>query len=108
MYSADWPNNFMKELAQRVKVSPSSLSSTSTTSSFRPVLDLCRGCSECFTFTPVLTQLTLSPVEIMNTAIRAKATAITTMASWLANFMIGQVSPIAFKNIGEYLFVLFG
>lgn len=39
----------------------------------------------------------------MNTAIRAKATAITTMAAWLANFMIGQVSPIAFKNIGMFL-----
>jgi hypothetical protein len=44
----------------------------------------------------------------MNTAIRAKATALTTMAAWLANFMIGQVSPIAFKAIGMfYSLVLF-
>lgn len=43
-----------------------------------------------------------SPVEIMNTAIRAKATALTSMAAWLANFMIGQVSPTAFKNIGGF------
>lgn len=47
------------------------------------------------------------PVEIMNTAIRAKATAITTMAAWLANFMIGQVSPIAFKNIGWHYYLVF-
>jgi hypothetical protein len=39
----------------------------------------------------------------MNTAIRAKATALTSMSAWIANFMIGQVSPKAFRNIGEYL-----
>jgi hypothetical protein len=37
----------------------------------------------------------------MNTAIRAKATALTSMSAWLANFMIGQVSPSAFKTIGK-------
>jgi len=36
----------------------------------------------------------------MNTAIRAKATALTSMSAWIANFMIGQVSPKAFKSIG--------
>jgi hypothetical protein len=35
------------------------------------------------------------PVEIMNTAIRAKGTALTSMACWISNFMIGQVSPDA-------------
>jgi hypothetical protein len=42
-----------------------------------------------------------SPAEIMNTSIRAKATAMTSMSSWIANFMIGQVSPIAFASIGK-------
>jgi hypothetical protein len=42
-----------------------------------------------------------SPVEIMNTAIRAKATALTSMSAWIANFMIGQVSPKAFTDIGQ-------
>ena len=45
-----------------------------------------------------------SPVEIMNTAIRAKAVGVTTMFSWLANFMIGQVSPVAFERIGKLPF----
>jgi hypothetical protein len=47
--------------------------------------------------------LTDSPVEIMNTAIRAKATALTSMSAWIANFMIGQVSPKAFTDIGKSL-----
>ena len=41
-----------------------------------------------------------SPAEITNTAIRAKTTAIASMAAWIANFMIGQVSPVAFEAIG--------
>lgn len=44
-----------------------------------------------------------SPVEIMNTAIRAKAVGLTTSAAFLANFMISQVSPEAFTSIGECL-----
>jgi hypothetical protein len=36
----------------------------------------------------------------MQNNIRAKAVGVTTMASWLANFVIGQVSPKAFENIG--------
>ncbi|WVF69435.1 hypothetical protein IAT40_004212 [Kwoniella sp. CBS 6097] len=47
------------------------------------------------------------PVEIMNTGIRAKAASLTTMASWLANFMIGQVSPIAFSKIGWRYYLVF-
>jgi len=38
----------------------------------------------------------------MQTSIRAKAVGITTSASWLANFTIGQVTPKAFENIGEW------
>jgi hypothetical protein len=45
-------------------------------------------------------ELIFSPVEIMQTGIRAKAVGVTTAASWLANFMIGQVSPTAFDAIG--------
>lgn len=59
------------------------------------------------------------PVEIMNSAIRAKAVALTSMACWIANFMIvsrlemanadaqGQVSPIAFAKCGWKYYILF-
>ncbi|WVR04202.1 hypothetical protein IAU60_001202 [Kwoniella sp. DSM 27419] len=47
------------------------------------------------------------PVEIMNTSIRAKATALTTMAAWIANFMIGQVSPKAFDSIHWRYYLVF-
>lgn len=45
--------------------------------------------------------LTIRPVEMLNTSIRAKGVALTTMATWIANFMIGQISPHAFSSIGE-------
>ncbi|ODN86318.1 glucose transporter [Cryptococcus wingfieldii CBS 7118] len=47
------------------------------------------------------------PVEIMNTAIRAKATAMVNMAAWISNFMIGQVSPKAFADIGWKYYLVF-
>ncbi|WVQ97251.1 hypothetical protein IAU59_004362 [Kwoniella sp. CBS 9459] len=47
------------------------------------------------------------PVEIFNTAVRAKATALTTMAAWIANFMIGQVSPKAFDDIHWKYYLVF-
>jgi len=47
------------------------------------------------------------PVEIMNSSIRAKAVALTSMACWIANFMIGQVSPIAFAHSGWKYYLLF-
>ena len=40
------------------------------------------------------------PVEIFTSATRAKATAITSSAAWISNFMIAQVSPPAFANVG--------
>ena len=40
------------------------------------------------------------PVEIFNAATRAKATAVTSSAAWISNFMIAQVSPPAFSNVG--------
>lgn len=43
----------------------------------------------------------------MNTAIRAKGTALTSMACWIANFMIGQVSPEAFARVGWRYYLLF-
>lgn len=43
----------------------------------------------------------------MNTAIRAKGTALTSMACWISNFMIGQVSPVAFESIGWKYFLVF-
>ncbi|WVF70918.1 hypothetical protein IAT40_005713 [Kwoniella sp. CBS 6097] len=47
------------------------------------------------------------PVEMFNTAVRAKATALTTMAAWIANFMIGQVSPKAFDDIHWKYYLVF-
>nr|XP_018267441.1 glucose transporter [Kwoniella dejecticola CBS 10117]OBR89599.1 glucose transporter [Kwoniella dejecticola CBS 10117] len=47
------------------------------------------------------------PVEIFNTAVRAKATALTCMAAWISNFMIGQVSPKAWTNIGWKYYLVF-
>jgi len=43
----------------------------------------------------------------MQNNIRAKAVGLTTCASWLANFMIGQVSPKAFANIGWKYYLVF-
>ncbi|OCF45339.1 glucose transporter [Kwoniella heveanensis CBS 569] len=47
------------------------------------------------------------PVEMFNTAVRAKATSLTTMAAWIANFMIGQVSPKAFDDIHWKYYLVF-
>ncbi|OCF54382.1 glucose transporter [Kwoniella mangroviensis CBS 10435] len=47
------------------------------------------------------------PVEIFNTAVRGKATALTCMAAWISNFMIGQVSPKAWSNIGWKYYLVF-
>ncbi|MCO5590307.1 hypothetical protein L7F22_044276 [Adiantum nelumboides] len=47
------------------------------------------------------------PVEIFSTGMRARGTAVTTMASYLSNFMIGQVSPIALKNVGWRYYLVF-
>ena len=44
----------------------------------------------------------------MNTGIRAKGVALSTMATWIANFMVGQVSPISFSTIGESFCVVDG
>ncbi|KAH8103062.1 general substrate transporter [Cristinia sonorae] len=47
------------------------------------------------------------PVEMFNSATRAKATAITSSAAWISNFMIAQVSPLAFDNIGWKYYLVF-
>lgn len=47
------------------------------------------------------------PVEIFNTDLRAKGTALTSMAAWIANFMIGQVTSIALENIGWRYYIVF-
>ncbi|KAI0760348.1 general substrate transporter [Fomes fomentarius] len=47
------------------------------------------------------------PVEMFNSATRAKATAITSSAAWISNFMIAQVSPIAFDNVGWKFYIVF-
>ncbi|OCH86847.1 general substrate transporter [Obba rivulosa] len=47
------------------------------------------------------------PVEMFNSATRAKATAITSAAAWISNFMIAQVSPVAFQNIGWRFYLVF-
>lgn len=91
-------------MAAKAKVSASSSCSMYITSSFLPVSVLSLGSSE--SSHPLYKERYAnqrdSPVEIMNTAIRAKATAMVNMAAWISNFMIGQVSPKAFVNIGEF------
>ncbi|CAO1636529.1 unnamed protein product [Parajaminaea phylloscopi] len=47
------------------------------------------------------------PAEIFDTALRAKGTAITSMAAWISNFMIGQVTPRALENIGWRFYIVF-
>ncbi|QRV86298.1 Sugar (and other) transporter [Ceratobasidium sp. AG-Ba] len=47
------------------------------------------------------------PVEIFGSATRARGTAITSMAAWIANFMIAQVTPIAFNHIHWRYYLVF-
>ncbi|EIN03883.1 general substrate transporter [Punctularia strigosozonata HHB-11173 SS5] len=47
------------------------------------------------------------PVEMFNSATRAKATAITSSAAWISNFMIAQVTPVAFNNVGWKFYLVF-
>ncbi|PIL23391.1 MFS general substrate transporter [Ganoderma sinense ZZ0214-1] len=47
------------------------------------------------------------PVEMFNSATRAKATAITSSAAWISNFMIAQVSPVAFDKVGWKYYLVF-
>ncbi|KAI0370481.1 general substrate transporter [Pilatotrama ljubarskyi] len=47
------------------------------------------------------------PVEMFNSATRAKATAITSSAAWISNFMIAQVTPIAFDHVGWRYYLVF-
>lgn len=91
-------------MAAKAKVSASSSCSMYITSSFLPVSVRSLGSSESShsLYKERYANQRGSPVEIMNTAIRAKATAMVNMAAWISNFMIGQVSPKAFANIGEF------
>lgn len=47
------------------------------------------------------------PVEMFNSATRAKATAITSSAAWISNFMIAQLTPIAFDHVGWRFYLVF-
>ncbi|KAJ7097090.1 hypothetical protein B0H15DRAFT_31565 [Mycena belliarum] len=47
------------------------------------------------------------PAEIYSTRTRAKATAITSSASWISNFFIAQVTPPAFLGIGWKYYLVF-
>ncbi|KAI1794399.1 general substrate transporter [Ganoderma leucocontextum] len=47
------------------------------------------------------------PVEMFNSATRAKATAITSSAAWISNFMIAQITPIAFDKVGWKYYLVF-
>ncbi|KAH6902694.1 hypothetical protein BKA70DRAFT_622441 [Coprinopsis sp. MPI-PUGE-AT-0042] len=47
------------------------------------------------------------PAEIFSTRTRAKSTAITSSSSWISNFFIAQVTPIAFGNIGWKYYLVF-
>ncbi|KAK6908079.1 hypothetical protein I203_102080 [Kwoniella mangroviensis CBS 8507] len=47
------------------------------------------------------------PTEIMNTGIRAKGSALTAMASWIANFMMGEIAPTAFAQVSWRFYIVF-
>ncbi|KAJ6262386.1 hypothetical protein Dda_3194 [Drechslerella dactyloides] len=49
------------------------------------------------------------PAEIFNTATRSKGVAIATItpSAYSTNTLIGQVSPIALKDVGWKYFILF-
>ncbi|CAO1639580.1 unnamed protein product [Sympodiomycopsis kandeliae] len=47
------------------------------------------------------------PSEMLNTAIRAQGVALANMATWIANFMIGQVTPKAINDVGWKYYLLF-
>ncbi|KAJ3854353.1 general substrate transporter [Lentinula lateritia] len=47
------------------------------------------------------------PAEIYSTRTRAKATAVTSSASWISNFFIAQVTPVAFSHIGWKYYLVF-
>ncbi|KDQ49680.1 hypothetical protein JAAARDRAFT_616077 [Jaapia argillacea MUCL 33604] len=47
------------------------------------------------------------PVEMFNSTTRAKATAITSSAAWISNFLIAQVSPVAFASVGWRYYLVF-
>ncbi|THU88548.1 general substrate transporter [Dendrothele bispora CBS 962.96] len=47
------------------------------------------------------------PAEIYSTRTRAKATALTSSASWISNFFIAEVTPIAFGHIGWKYYLVF-
>ncbi|CBQ69845.1 conserved hypothetical protein [Sporisorium reilianum SRZ2] len=44
---------------------------------------------------------------MMGTSIRAKGTTLTSISCWLANFMIGQVTPKALESVGWKYYILF-
>lgn len=47
------------------------------------------------------------PVETFNTDLRAKGTSLTSMACWISNFMIGQVTPRALADVGWRYYLVF-
>ncbi|KAL1735018.1 general substrate transporter [Schizophyllum commune] len=47
------------------------------------------------------------PADIFSTRIRAKSTAITSAASWLSNFMIAEVTPVAFAQVDWRYYLVF-
>lgn len=47
------------------------------------------------------------PVEMFNSATRARATSLTSSAAWISNFMIAQITPIAFRTVGWKFYLVF-
>ncbi|KAF8873879.1 general substrate transporter [Infundibulicybe gibba] len=47
------------------------------------------------------------PAEIFSTRTRAKSTAVTSSSSWISNFFIAQVTPLAFGAIGWKFYLVF-
>ncbi|TCD71898.1 hypothetical protein EIP91_000030 [Steccherinum ochraceum] len=47
------------------------------------------------------------PVEMFNNTTRAKATALTSAAAWITNFLIADITPSAFRSGGWRYYVVF-
>lgn len=47
------------------------------------------------------------PVEIFNTDLRAKGSALAAMSCWISNFMVGQITPKALENSQWRFYLLF-
>ncbi|GAA5853257.1 hypothetical protein JCM3766R1_001916 [Sporobolomyces carnicolor] len=54
-----------------------------------------------------LGQTWLYPAEIAGVAIRSQVNGLSTCANWLFNFVVVEITPVGFDNIGNWLYLVF-